>query len=85
MAATPTAPLSPPDEEPVEVVLYVEKMAVRLATLIIMAFVGIVTLWTFKPPDLPGDAAGSVMGAFLLSLGAITGYFFSRMGKQQKQ
>jgi hypothetical protein len=67
--AEPTAPLTPP--EPPEIVLYEEKVKARLAYAVIIAFVVIVALWSYKAPQLPGDTVGLVIGAFAAILGGI--------------
>jgi hypothetical protein len=41
------------------------KLDHRMEIYFLSALVGIVILWTFKPPDLPGDIAGAIIGGFI--------------------
>ena len=83
MAAAP--PPQPQPEQPSllpEVVRFEEKVKFRLAVLVILAFVGIVGLWTFRPPHMPGSTDGMIIGGFLTTLGLIGGYYWQVSKKQ---
>ena len=55
--SNPTSPLTDEQQQ--------SRLHFRMELAFLVAFVGIVVLWTFKPPDLPGDIAGAVVGGFI--------------------
>ena len=83
MAAAPP-PQPQPEQPPIppEVVRFEEKVKFWLAVLVILAFVGIVGLWTFHPPHMPGSTDGMIIGGFLTTLGLIGGYYWQVSKKQ---
>lgn len=90
MSASPTQPLSgPPPITPADngspaITEYVEKVRMVLAVLLVVAWVGIILVWTFKAPQLPGDVAGQAAGGFNMVLGVVVGYYFATMQQGKK-
>lgn len=88
MSASPTQPLSQPPPAPVEipaVAEYVEKVRMVLSLVLVLAWVGIILVWTFKAPMLPGDVAGQAAGGFNMVLGVVVGYYFATMQTSKKK
>ena len=87
MSATPTQPLNQPPPAPVEipaVAEYVEKVRALLAILLVVAWVGILILWTYHAPLVPGDVAGQAAGGFNMVMGVIVGYYYATMMQGKK-
>lgn len=90
MSASPTQPLNEPlpvtpaDNGSPAITEYVEKVRMVLAVLLVVAWVGIILVWTFKAPQLPGDVAGQAAGGFNMVLGVVVGYYFATMQQGKK-
>ena len=84
MSATPTQPLNPPPELPLAITEYVEKVRMVLSLVLVLAWVGIILVWTFKAPQLPGDVAGQAAGGFNMVLGVVVGYYFATVQQSKK-
>ena len=82
--ATVTVP--PPSEVTVSaaspaLLHYEDRVKASLAVLVIFVFAGLLLLWTWIPPKLPGEVVGNVVGAFLVIIGGI-GQFYWQSRKQ---
>lgn len=60
---------------------YEDRVKASLAVLVILVFAGLLLLWTWIPPKLPGEVVGNVIGAFLVIIGGI-GQFYWQSRKQ---
>lgn len=82
MSASPTQPLAPPDPPsypPPQVVEFAEKIRAVLATEFIALFGALIGVWSFHPPELPGDVTGQVTGGLLAICAMIAGFYFAGM------
>ena len=85
MSANPTQPLNSPPPEPLAITEYVEKVRMVLSLVLVVAWVGILVIWTFKAPLLPGDVAGQAAGGFNMVLGVVVGYYFATLQQSGKK
>lgn len=66
-----SAPTQPLDQEPVSLIRYEQRVKATLVYGLLIGFVSIIMVWTFKPPQLPGDIAGAVVGGFIGWIGGL--------------